>query len=104
MNRFDKAHEEAGKGAKWLNDFTREGVFTQFEKALADDANKGKSDVQIYTTLTQDEKGIKAGLYQPQATGSGGYVPPMGGKAGGAASYAEKKYEKNPFVQQFLMG
>lgn len=104
LGRFDKAHEEVVKGMKFLNEYTREGVFAQFEKALLDDANKGKSDVQIYTTLTHDEKGIKEGLYQPKVTGSGGYVPPMGGKAGGAASYAEKKYEKNPFVQQFLMG
>ena len=104
LTRFDKAHEEAGKGAKFLNEFTREGVFAQFEKALTEEANKGKSDVQIYTTLTQDEKGIKAGLYQPQATGSGGNQPGMGGKTGGTANYTEKKYEKNPFVQQFLMG
>lgn len=103
LGRFDKAHEEVVKGRKFLNEYTREGVFAQFEKALLDDANKGKSDVQIYTTLTQDEKGIKEGLYQPQVNGSGGYVPPMGG-AGGAASYTERKYEKNPFVQQFLMG
>lgn len=104
MGRFEKAHTEVSKNAEWYNDFTRDGIFAQFEKALEDDVNKGKSDVQIYESLTRDDKGIKAGIYKPQVTGSGGQFGGMGGKAGGAATYAEKKYEKNPFVQQFLMG
>lgn len=99
LGRFDKAHEEAGKGAKWLNDFTRDGIFSQFEKALADDANKGKSDVQIYTALVNDDKGIKPGLFEAKAQGSGGNQPGMGGGAGGDNAWLQQKYKGNPFFE-----
>lgn len=103
LSRFEKAHGEAGKDREWLNDFTRDGIFNQFEKALVDDAYKGKSDVQIYSSLTTDEKGVKPGLFKAKANASGGGMGGMGGNPGGPASYAEKKYEGNPFVQQFLL-
>ena len=103
FGRFEKAHSEVGKDAKWLNDFTRDGIFSQFEAALADAGNKGKSDVQIYESLVKDDKGLRPGLFEAKATASG-TQPGMGGNAGGAANYAEKKYENNPFVQKFLMG
>lgn len=99
LGRFDKAHEEAGKGAKWLNDFTRDGIFSQFEKALADDANKGKSDVQIYTALVNDDKGIKPGLFEAKAQGFGGNQPGMGGGAGGDNAWLQQKYKGNPFFE-----
>ena len=103
FGRFEKAHSEVGKDAKWLNDFTRDGIFSKFEAALADAGNKGKSDVQIYESLVKDDKGLRPGLFEAKATASG-TQPGMGGNAGGAANYAEKKYENNPFVQKFLMG
>lgn len=99
LGRFDKAHEEAGKGAKWINDFTHDGIFSQFEKALADDANKGKSDVQIYTALVNDDKGIKPGLFEAKAKGSGGVMPGMGGGAGGDNAWLQQKYKGNPFFE-----
>lgn len=99
LTRFDKAHEEAGKGAKFLNEYTREGVFAQFEKALADDANKGKSDVQIYTALVNDDKGVKPGLFEAKAQGSGGSQPGMGGGTGGDAAWLQQKYKGNPFFE-----
>ena len=96
LGRFDKAHAEASKDRKWLNDFTRDGIFAQFEKALADDANKGKSDVQIYNSLINDEKGVKPGLFEAQVNGSMGG---MGGNPSGDAAWLQQKYKGNPFFQ-----
>ena len=96
MSRFEKAHSEASKDRKWLNDFTRDGIFSQFEKALTDDANKGKSDVQIYNGLINDEKGVKPGLFEAQVSGSMGG---MGGNPSGDAAYVRTKYQNNPFVK-----
>lgn len=96
LSRFDKAHTESGKDRKWLNDYTKNGIFAEFEKALTDDANKGKSDVQIYNALINDEKGVKPGLFQAQVTGGG--MAGMGGMPGGDQAYVQAKYKNNPFV------
>lgn len=96
LGRFDKAHAEASKDRKWLNDFTRDGIFAQFEKALTDDANKGKSDVQIYNALINDEKGVKPGLFEAQVNGSMGS---MGGVPSGDTAWLQQKYKGNPFFE-----
>ena len=96
MSRFEKAHSEASKDRKWLNDFTRDGIFSQFENALADDANKGKSDVQIYNGLINDEKGVKPGLFEAQVFGSMGG---MGGNPSGDTAWLQNKYKGNPFFE-----
>lgn len=96
MGRFEKAHGEASKDRKWLNDFTRDGIFSQFEKALADDANKGKSDVQIYNSIINDDKGVKPGLFEAQVTGG---MSGMGGNPSGDAAWLQNKYKGNPFFE-----
>ena len=96
LSRFDKAHGEASKDRKWLNDFTRDGIFSQFEKALTDDANKGKSDVQIYTSLVNDEKGVKPGLFEAQVSGG---MSGMGNNPSGDAAWLQNKYKGNPFFE-----
>lgn len=96
LSRFEKAHGEASKDRKWLNDFTRDGIFSQFEKALADDANKGKSDVQIYNSLVNDEKGVKPGLFEAQVSGG---MSGMGGNPSGDAAWLQQKYKGNPFFE-----
>lgn len=96
MSRFEKAHGEAAKDRKWLNDFTRDGIFAQFEKALSDDANKGKSDVQIYNSLVNDEKGVKPGLFEAQVSGG---MSGMGGNPSGDAAWLQQKYKGNPFFE-----
>lgn len=96
LGRFEKAHAEASKGRKWLNDFTRDGIFSQFEKALADDASKGKSDVQIYNSIVNDDKGVKPGLFEAQVNGSMGS---MGGNPSGDAAWLQQKYKGNPFFE-----
>ena len=96
LSRFEKAHGEASKDRKWLNDYTHDGIFAQFEKALSDDANKGKSDVQIYNSLVNDEKGVKPGLFEAQVNGSMGG---MGGNPSGDAAWLQQKYKGNPFFE-----
>lgn len=99
LSRFEKAHGEASKDRNWLNDFTRDGIFSQFEKALADDANKGKSDVQIYNSLINDENGVKPGLFEAQAGATGGSQHGMGGGVGGDNAWLQNKYKGNPFFE-----
>lgn len=96
LSRFEKAHGEASKDRKWLNDFTRDGIFSQFEKALTEDANKGKSDVQIYNSLVNDEKGVKPGLFEAQVSGG---MSGMGGNPSGDAAWLQNKYKNNPFFE-----
>lgn len=96
LSRFDKAHGEASKDRKWLNDFTRDGIFAQFEKALTDDANKGKSDVQIYNSIINDDKGVKPGLFEAQVSGG---MYGMGGTPSGDQGYLRAKYQNNPFFE-----
>lgn len=96
LGRFDKAHQEGGKDRKWLNDFTRDGIFAQFEAALADPANAGKSDVQIYTALVNDDKGVKPGLFEAQVSGG---MSGMGGAPSGDAAWLQNKYKGNPFFE-----
>ena len=96
LSRFEKAHGEASKDRKWLNDFTRDGIFSQFEKALTEDANKGKSDIDIYKGLINDEKGVKPGLFEAQVSGGMGG---MGGNPSGDAAWLQQKYKGNPFFE-----
>lgn len=53
-DRFDKATGER----KYLNDFTRAGILSEFVKASEDKANAGKSDTDILTELVKDRAGI----------------------------------------------
>lgn len=96
LSRFERAHGEVSKNRDWVNDFTRDGIFAQFETALADSANTGKSDTQIYNSVITDDKGVKQGLFKPQV-GSGGMVG-MGGAPSGDQAYSQAKYKNNPFV------
>lgn len=52
--RFNTA---AGDG-KFINDFTRNGIYAEFKTALDDESNKGKSDADIYAALIKDRNGI----------------------------------------------
>ena len=40
---------------KFVHDFVRQGVLSEFEKALADKANEGKGDAAIFDGLTRDK-------------------------------------------------
>lgn len=54
--RFGKALGERS----FAHDYIKAGVLTDFEKALADEANKGKGDIEIFEALTKDKEGIFA--------------------------------------------
>ena len=82
---------------KFAHQYIHDGVFADFEKALSEDANKGKGDVEIFDGLTKDEKGVKPGLFASQ--NPGGNMSGMGGVPGGEQSYLSSKYQNNPFFQ-----
>ncbi len=44
--------------AKFLNDFTRDGLFNEFKTALSDETNKSKSDKDIYEAIIKDKENI----------------------------------------------
>lgn len=68
-SRFDAVCGES----KFLNDFTKAGVFNEFKAALGDDANKSKSDDEVYKTIITGRDNLfepEGGL--PSATSSTG--------------------------------
>lgn len=59
--RFDAASGER----KYLNDYTKNGIAAEFRAALADEANKGKSDKDILDALVRDRDSILANPNKP---------------------------------------
>lgn len=49
---------------KFAHQYIHDGVFADFEKALSDEANKGKGDAEIFDSLTKDDKGVKPDLFK----------------------------------------
>lgn len=82
---------------KFAHEYIRQGVFHDFEKALADEANKGKGDAELFDSITKDEKGVKPGLFEPKAQGL--RMHGMGGVPNGNEGYMQEKYKNNPFYQ-----
>ena len=53
------ARFQAAMGDKeFASDFTRSGVYAEFVKAIADPANKGKGDTELFSGLTKDKDGV----------------------------------------------
>lgn len=84
--RADRAHAEmVGRvhaclgDRKFAHKYVEDGVISDFAKALADEANQGKTDAEIFDSITRDDKGILPGIFQGMVSGSGGAVPGMGG-------------------------
>ena len=73
-SRFDAAF---GTERKFVHELVRPGVVGEFEKALADPANKGKSDKDVFDAITKD-KDYFASQNPPAGGGMGG----MGGGSG----------------------
>ncbi len=57
-NSFKERFAAVCGEVKFLNDFTKNGIFTEFKTALADDANKSKSDDDIYKAITEGKENI----------------------------------------------
>ncbi len=70
--RFEKVTGER----KYLNDFTRSGVYEEFKTAITDKANDGKNDSDLFEALVKDREGIFA------STNPGVDVPGMGNGGG----------------------
>ena len=69
VGRFDKAVGER----KFSHEYVRSGVLADFEKAVADAANKGKGDTEIFDALTKDKEGIFQSMNPPALMrGAGG--------------------------------
>ena len=67
--RFEKV---LGDG-KFVNDITKSGVYAEFKAALLDENNKGKSDADIYDSLTKDRADLFASKNpEVDIPGSGG--------------------------------
>ena len=69
--RFAKAQ---GDKREFAHDKIRAGYLDDFEKALSDEANKGKGDAEIFDMLTKDQEGIfkSQNPMQVQMGGTGG--------------------------------
>ena len=75
-NRFDTVCGEA----KFLNEFTKNGLFNEFKTALADEANKTKSDKDIYEAITNG----KDNIFEPE-----GGIPGVVSSTGGSSPVAD---------------
>lgn len=72
--RFDKVVGDR----KFTHEYIRAGLLADFEKALADEANKGKGDAEIFEMMTKDQKGIFVSQNPTSIKmgGMGGHIPP----------------------------
>ena len=73
LERFNAAAGEK----KFINDFTKKGIFNEFRTAMADKANAGKADADIFKGLTENRDGL---FESPQNIN----IPGMGGGADAA--------------------
>ena len=57
---------------KFINEFTKNGILSEFKDALAKDENKGKGDKEIFDALIKDREGIFANPNSFDIPGVGG--------------------------------
>lgn len=89
-----KARFDGLKGEnQYLNEGTESWIFGEFEKALGDKANTGKSDADIYAAITKD-KNIFVNPQQQKFVNPKIGNPPA---SGADKQYLETKYKNNPF-------
>ncbi len=81
----------------FANDYTRNGIFSEFEKAVGADENKGKSDKEIFDSLVNDDKGVKPGIFANM--NPSGQMRGMGGTPSGDQAYLDDFYKNNPFYK-----
>lgn len=62
---------------KWVNEKTKAGYLTDFEAALADKANEGKSDADILHNMTKDTPNIFEGVTVTTLPGGNPQDPPI---------------------------
>ena len=85
-----KARFEPLRGTNnFLNEGTEKWIFSEFEKAIADKSNEGKSDAEIYTAITKD-KNIYVNPQEPFM------VPPASNKQKITNGVEEAFLKRNP--------
>ena len=73
--RLDKVRGDR----KFTHEYVRQGVLADFQKALADEANKGKSDVEVFDALTKDKDGQPIlGIFETPPPKHKLVIPPPG--------------------------
>lgn len=89
-----KARFDGLKGDnQYLNEGTESWIFGEFEKAIADKENAGKSDVDIFAAITKD-KNIFVNPQQMKFTNPQIGNPPA---SNADKQYLDAKYKNNPF-------
>lgn len=64
--------ERAFGDSKFINEFTRKQMINEMKNALEDESNTGKSDIEIFNSITKDQENIFVNPNQPTE------IPPMG--------------------------
>lgn len=87
-------------GSKWKNNYTREGVFSEFKTALADGGNKGKTDDDIFKSVI-GERSAELFDTAPQIH----MEPSKGGKTSSSEKesledFLAEKYKNNPYYRR----
>ena len=77
---------------KFVNDITKNGIFSEFKAALEDTANTGKADKDVLDTLIKDREGI---LANPNP---GVNIPGMG--AGGGNAVELESFKKMTLLER----
>lgn len=54
---LEQRFEAIAKG-EFINEYTKSGILSDFEAALADNANTGKGDAEVYAAIIKDRDGI----------------------------------------------
>ncbi|MDO4832432.1 MAG: phage scaffolding protein [Clostridia bacterium] len=89
--RFTKAIGEK----KFVNDFTKNGLFAEFKAALEKPENEGKADDTILAVIVADREGI----FTPEHNFDG--TPGLGGGAG--AAITKEMFEKMPLLEKMKL-
>lgn len=89
--RFTKAIGEK----KFVNDFTKNGLFAEFKAALEKPENEGKADDAILAVIVADREGI----FTPEHKLDG--TPGLGGGAGKAIT--KEMFEKMPLLEKMKL-
>lgn len=64
--------EKAFGDSNFINELTRKQLINEMKTALNDEANIGKSDIEVFNALTKDQENIFVNPNQPTE------IPPMG--------------------------
>ncbi len=90
----DTAINSAVGERKFINEFTKDSIFSAIKTELAKDENKGKGASEILEVLTKDKENIFVNArQQPKMPNQGAGV----GNTNEAAAILASKYKNNPF-------